>query len=242
MAKLARKGKGELKLTITEANTKSGSIAIIGPCRLSYSSVFKTRMNDKRECKEYSAVLLIQKGDDEILDFVEERLKHALKTKFGRAIAKWDTCLKDGDEETTVVTKVVDGEEEEVEEPMYPGFMFISTRADEDQPPLLYGPDQHQLTAKDAISWVSGDWGYFKLDWFGFDNKNKGVSTRLKALQFSAKDEPFGKGGQDPDKVADEFGGVKGVDEASQGRGAGDDDDEGGGEAVATKKKKRFLD
>lgn len=238
MAKLARKGKGELKLTITEPSTKSGSIAIVGPCRLSYGSVFKTRFNEKRDCKEYSGVLLIEKGDDEILDFVEERIKHALKTKFGRVIAKWDSCLKDGDEETTVETQIIDGEETEVEVPMYPGFMFISTRADEDQPPLLYGPDQHQLTAKDAISWVSGDWGYFKLDFLGYDNKNKGVTTRLKALQFSAKDEPFGKGGQDPDKVADEFGGVKGVDEDSRGSKGRDDDDE----PVEKPKKKRFLD
>ena len=205
---LAREGKGKLKLQIVDGDTKSGSTVIFGPIRCSYMFVFKHRKNEKRGCDEYSLVTLIQKEDAELLKFVRERINHALVKKFGKVIPKFDTCLKDGDTETKD-----DGT------PLAPGFMFISTRADLDQPPLLYKPGSTvPLDLHSATDWVSGDWGYAKLDFFGFDNKNKGVSTRLKAIQFTAKDEPFGKGAQDPDKVADEFGDVEGV-EASAGAG-----------------------
>jgi hypothetical protein len=240
---LARAGKGELKLRITDPDGKSGSTAIFGPCRVSYAALFKTRNNKKRENKpEYSAVAMIDENDEEMLEFIEERIQHALKKKFGKAIAKFATCLKDGNKE---MKETADGEDVE---PMYPGFMFISTRADVDQPPLLYKPGSAEpLDATSATDWVSGDWAYFKLDFFGYDNENKGVSTRLKAVQFCAKDEPFGKGGQDADKVADEFGEVDGVDEESQSKKRGssndDDDDDGDKKATVTKaKKKSFLD
>lgn len=231
-----RDGKGSLKLIVIEEQTKSGSVVILGPVRTSYFSGFKPRKNEKRECMEYSMMLLIDKDDGKLLDFIEEHIDHALETKFGKVLPKFDTCLKDGDEETDVEGN-----------PVAPGCMFISTRADIDQPPLLYKPNSEApLDAHSATDWVSGDWGYAKLDFFGFDNKNRGVSTRWKAFRFSAKDEPFGNAQQDPDKVASEFGEVEGVDKKSQQRG----DDEGesrssrrrGGSSEEGGSRKRFLD
>lgn len=207
---LLRESKGKLKTQIIEAETKSGSIVIFGPIRCSYMSVFKVRNNVQRNCDEYSLVTLIEKGDDALLKFVRERINHALMRKFGKILPKFDTCLKDGDTELKD-----DGS------PMAPGFWFISTRADIDQPPLLFNPKGVQLDAHSATDWVSGDWAYAKLDFFGYNTKNNGVSTRLKAVQFSAKDVPFGKGAQDPDKVAGEFGEVEGVEEAESGSSGG---------------------
>lgn len=204
---LMREGKGKLKTQITEAETKSGSTFIFGPIRCSYMYVFKSRNNKLRKCEEYSLVTLIEKSDTELLKFIRERINHALTRKFGKVIPKFDTCLMDGDKEIKD-----DGE------PVAPGFMYISTRADLDQPPLLYKPGSTvPLDLHSATDWVSGDWGYAKLDIFGYDNENKGVSTRLKAIQFTAKDTPFGKGAQDPDKVADEFGDVEGVEAGASG-------------------------
>jgi hypothetical protein len=204
---LAREGKGKLTLKITDPDGKSGSTVIIGPVRNSYMSVFKTRKNKKRQNQEeYSNVLMIEKTDTEMLKFVRERINHALTKKFGKVIPKFETCLKDGDVEMN-----------DKGEPMYPGFMFIATRADADQPPLLYSPTRVQLDLSSATDWVSGDWGNSKLDFFGYDNENKGVSTRLKAIQFTAKDEPFGKGQQDPDAVRDEFDDAEEVDAAAAG-------------------------
>lgn len=206
----ARDGKGKPKLTIVDADGKSGSTVIIGPVRLSYMFVFKPRQNKTRKCDEYSLMPLIEKGDDAMLKFIRERINHALVKKFGKVIPKFDTCLKDGDVEIKD-----DGT------PIAPGFMFISTRAELDQPPVLLSPTNVQLDLHAATDWVSGDWGNVKLDFFGYDNENKGVSTRLKAIQFTAKDVPFGKGAQDPDAVADEFGEVEGVEEALAAEGDG---------------------
>lgn len=213
MTKLVRIGRGSLITKITVAETKSGSTAIIGPVRLSYMSVFKTRKNEKRDnVMEYSVVGLIEKTDAELLKFVRERIQHALIKKFHKVLPKYDTCLMDGDVE-------VDSEKGL---PMYPGFMFISTRAEADQPPLLYQPGSNAVIGiEHATQWVSGDWGNLKLDFFGYNNKNTGVSTRLKAVQFTSKDVAFGKGAQDPDEVASEFGDVNGVDEALETEGAG---------------------
>jgi hypothetical protein len=210
-----RDGKGKLKLIVVEAQTKSGCTVIFGPVRLSYLNGFKARKNVKRQnALEYSVVALIDKSDEKMLDFVDEQIDHALKTVFGKVIPKFATCLLDGDKETDD-----DGDSRA------PGCMYISTRAEVDQPPLLYKPNsQVPLDSSNATDWVSGDWGYIKLDFFGYDNENRGVSTRWKALQFCAKDDPFGNSVQDPDKVAGEFGDVEGVDKALQGRG--DDGDE----------------
>lgn len=210
-----REGKGKLKLIVVESPTKSGSTVIFGPVRLSYMNGFKPRKNAKRQnALEYSVVALMDKDDEKMLDFVDEQIDNALEVKFGKVLPKFASCLLDGDKETDD-----DGD------PRAPGCMYISTRADVDQPPLLYKPNsQVPLDSGSATDWVSGDWGYIKLDFFGYDNENRGVSTRWKAVQFSAKDDPFGNAIQDPDKVAGEFGDVEGVDKALQGREDSDGD------------------
>lgn len=222
MAKLAREGKGKIKTDIKVEETKSGSTILFGPVRLSYLSVFKPRPNKKRKnALEFSLVALIEKDDDDLLDFIDDRLTHAKDKVLGKKLAKWESPLRDGDDEIND-----DGD------PIYPGFMFLGTRAEVDQPPFIYGPNGQQLDMSDAQNWVSGDWGYIRLDVFGYDNENKGVSTRLKAIQFSAKDEPFGRGSDDPDAIGKEFGSVEGVEGGDEddrssrrrGRDSGDDD------------------
>jgi hypothetical protein len=173
--------------------------------RLSHLSVFKPRNNKLRKCDEYSVVALIEKTDTELLKFVRERIQHGLVKKFGKVIAKYDDCLKDGDTET-----------DENGKPKYPGFMFISTRADLDSQPVVLDPKGQELDQSNTGGYLSGHWGYVKLDVFGYDNEKKGVSTRLKAVQFSAKDTAFGKGPQDPKATAGEFGEVEGADEQEE--------------------------
>jgi hypothetical protein len=171
--------------------------------RLSHLSIFKTRMNDQRGELEYSGVFLIEKTDVEMLKFVRERINHAVTKKFGKLLPKFVTCLEDGDIETDKENK-----------PKYPGFMFIASRAEPDQKPLVFGPKAEDLDISHAQHWVSGDWGNVKFDFFGYDSaKKQGGSTRIKALQFTAKDAPFGRGAEDPDKVRDEFGAAEEVDE-----------------------------
>jgi hypothetical protein len=208
-----RKGKGKLK-TIHVQDLKSGVRIIFGPVRLSFLNVFKPRKNEDRDEMEYSLSALIDKGDEELLDYLEEQIDAACKKKFGKLLPKFSSCLMDGDEET-----------DKEGDPKAPGCFYISIRTPEDQPPVLIGPDGRELDVSDARHWNSGDWGYVKVDMFGYDTKKNGVSTRLLAVNFTAKDESFGGvTSQDPDAVKKEFGAVEGVDEKYQ---KARDEDEG---------------
>lgn len=209
MSDYSREGKGKVKAIVTNDDNKSGSTAIFGPVRLSHMAAFKPRLNKIRKCDEFSVVAVIEKTDTELLKFVRERIQHALVKKFGKALAKYDTCLKDGDAETDDEGK-----------PRYPGCMYISTRADVDSAPVVLSPKNIPLDLSDTGGWVSGDFGYIKLDFFGYDTDKNGVSTRWKAVQFAAKGLPFGKGQQDAGEVANEFGDVEGVEETAEAGGS----------------------
>lgn len=175
------------------------TIGILGPVRLSYLSVFKPRLNAARKAEEYSAVLLIPKAPNKfcadptaMLKNLREVIEKALREKFKEIPKKWETCLLDGDVETNN-----DGE------PKHPGYWFISTRSAKEYPPVLIDAKRNPVFS--AIDWVSGDWGNVKLSFYGYEFEGKkGVSTSLRALQFVAKDEPFGSS-QDPETVAKEF-------------------------------------
>jgi len=171
---------------------KNGNIiALVGPVRLSYMSVFKPRMNDSREVEEYSVVLLIPKANNQFqkdaaaeISGIASTIKEVLAAKFAKAPAVWENCMKDGDKELNSNTG----------EPKYPGYWFISTRTTVDYPPALINGTKEKVTASDG--WVSGDWGLVKLSFFGYEAKqNRGVSTSLRAIQFLYKDEPFASGG-----------------------------------------------
>jgi hypothetical protein len=175
------------------------TIVILGPVRLSYLNVFKPRMNNLRKSEEYSTCLLIPKVPNDkcadpnsLLKSVREVIETALKEKFKEVPKKYETCLLDGDAETDN-----DGNAK------HPGYWFISTRSSVDYPPVLI--DAKRQPVLDATSWVSGDWGNAKLSFFGYEFEGKkGVSTSLRALQFTKKDEPFGAT-LDPESVAKEF-------------------------------------
>lgn len=177
----------------------NGTLVIIGPVRLSYLSVFKPRMNALRKAEEYSTVLLIPKASSKfcadpagLLKDIRETVEVALKEKFKDIPKKYETCLLDGDIETDN-----DGEAK------HPGYWFISTRSAADYPPVLINSKRQPVI--DATEWVSGDWGHVKLSFFGYEFEGKkGVSTSLRAIQFTNKDEPFGSS-QNPETVAKEF-------------------------------------
>lgn len=175
------------------------TIGILGPVRLSYLSVFKPRLNTLRKVEEYSAVLLIPKAPNNfcadpmaMLKSIREVIEKALKEKFKEIPKKWETCLLDGDVET-------DNEGEA----KHPGYWFISSRSAVEYPPVLIDAKRNPVLS--ATDWVSGDWGNVKLSFFGYEFEGKkGVSTSLRAIQFVAKDEPFGTS-QNPETVAKEF-------------------------------------
>ncbi|KFB68889.1 ssDNA-binding protein [Candidatus Accumulibacter vicinus] len=178
---------------------EEGTLVIVPNVRLSYLNVFKPRLNTLRKAIEFSATLLIPKTPNAYcldplttLKELREVVESALKAKFKEIPKKFEPCLLDGDVETDN-----DGE------PKHPGYFYISTRSAEEYPPVLIdGKRKPVLEAKD---WVSGDWGNVKLSFYGYEFEGKkGVSTSLRAIQFTRKDEPFGTSA-DPETVAKEF-------------------------------------
>lgn len=175
------------------------TIVIVGPVRLSYLNVFKPRMNSSRKKEEFSGTFLIPKAPNDfckdpaaLLKGVREVIEAALKEKFKEIPKKYETCLHDGDVETNN-----DGE------PKHPGYWFISSRSDVEYPPVLI--DAKRQPVIDASKWVSGDWGNAKLSFYGYEFEGKrGVSTSIRAVQFTKKDEPFGSS-VDAETVAQEF-------------------------------------
>ncbi len=186
---------------------EEGTLVIVPNVRLSYMQVFAPRLNKLREEEEFSAVLLIPKEptpgfcQDPLgtLKDIRETINRAAKAKFKEVPKKLETCLLDGDTET-------DNEGD----PKHPGYWFISTRAKKDYPPILL--DAARKPVIDAKEWVSGDWGNCKLSFYGYDFEGKkGVSTSLRAIQFTKKDTPFGTDqsfeavSQEFDEVSDDF-------------------------------------
>src|SRR3990167_5614594 len=150
----------------TETKDKPVTEAVVGPVRLSYLSVFKPRMNEKKGEMQYSAVLLIPKAANEFCGdpksvgkAIKAVVDAALVKKFGTAPPKWKNPLKDGDVETN-----------NENEPKHPGYWFVATQASEDYPPRLI--DGKRNTVFDG--WQSGDWGYVKINCYGFDHTEGG--------------------------------------------------------------------
>jgi hypothetical protein len=167
--------------------------AIVGPVRLSYMNVFKTRTQTKDDGstkEEYSVVLLIPKDPCQQnpnpradYDGCRQAIQEVYLEKFGKNGPKvWTSCLKDGDVEIDKNTG----------EPKNPGFWYISCSSQPDRPPQLVNGSKVAVTEQDG--WVSGDWGKVRLTFAPFDKgTNKGVSAYLSAIQFVYKDEPFAK-------------------------------------------------
>jgi len=178
------------------------TMGIFGPCRLSYLTVFKPRMNELKKEEQYSVVLLFPKKDNDFckdananIQFVAQMIKTAAAEKFGDSVKKYEIPMKDGDVET-------DSEGE----PKHPGYRYMRVMAKVEYPPVLIDGNRRPVTG----GWESGDWGIIKCSFFGYDFQGKkGVSVGLRAIQFVAKDEPFGSS-SDPATVANEFDEVAG--------------------------------
>jgi hypothetical protein len=185
------------------------TVAIIGPVRFGFLNVFEPRINKLRAAerqkiglppeKEFSVRVMIPKNEPEncpdpngILEDIRTMLAAGLVKKFREIPRKWETCLLDGDVETNNEGN-----------PAQPGYWFFGARAEETDKPVLL--DKHRRREVDKAQWVSGDWGYIKISFFGYDHEGKkGGSAYLKAVQFVTKGIPLGSD-QDPEATAGEF-------------------------------------
>lgn len=171
----------------------------IGPVRLAWMHVFKTRPKMNRPDEhEYAVTILIPKkrvahnGTPELDVKGCQAVIAAVAADKG--FKKYRNPLKDGDEETNS-----EGD------PKWPGMWFMGATAGEDYPPLLIDGKQEKVKG----GWKSGDWGVVQVRFYGYDHPTggKGVSAGLAAIQFLYHDEPLGGGGPPSpasfDKVTD---------------------------------------
>lgn len=177
----------------------SEKTVLVGPCRLSYLTVFKPRKNDLNDQMEYSVRLLIPKkptdkcpNPDGIAKLCADAIKAAKDEKIPDAKV-WDNPFRDGDKELNT-----DGE------PKEPGCWFLNARAKEEYPPELVNAKREPVTAE--MGWQSGDWGKVVVSFYGYDQKKKGVGCGLRAVQFLYKDEALGGGGSVVHMLQDEDG------------------------------------
>ena len=166
---------------------------VTGVVRLAYPTLYKPRPNQLNPDKpaEYSVTVLFPKEDTEHQENAEREIQDmkafmvsTAKAKFGDKMGKVDYALKDGDAELNN-----DGE------PRYPGYMYLRCNA----PCEFKSGDAFKPNVFDGFKRVmdsggkSGDWGKVLMDVFAYDtNAKKGVTTRLREVQFLYDGEAIG--------------------------------------------------
>jgi|TARA_R110002110_G_scaffold401675_2_gene618629 hypothetical protein len=157
----------------------------MSPARISYAKIFKPEKNDLSGKEEYSCMVLIPKSDTKTVGALKQAIKMAIKGRFGdKQPNGLRIPLRDGD-------KSGDGgvpSGSEAGQAPYGDHYFINCKNSR-QPKLI---DQKRRAVLDDNLIVSGDYVRVSVNAFGYDNKSKGVSFGLNAVQLVRKGEPLG--------------------------------------------------
>tara|TARA_R110002020_G_scaffold173776_2_gene364717 strand:- start:8581 stop:9192 length:612 start_codon:yes stop_codon:yes gene_type:complete len=155
------------------------------PARISYAKIFKPEKNDLSGKEEFSCMVLIPKADTKTVSALKNAIKTAIKGRFGDKQPKGIRIpLRDGD-------KNGDGgvpSGAEAGQAPYGDHYFINCKNTR-QPAIV---DQKRRDILDPNQIVSGDFVRVSVNAFGYDNKSKGVSFGLNAVQLVRKGEPLG--------------------------------------------------
>jgi hypothetical protein len=171
------------------AEEKSGLTVTTGdhnsPARISYAKIFKPEKNDLSGKEEYSCMVLIPKSDTKTINALKQAIKVAIKGKFGDKQPKGLRIpLRDGDKDG--IGGVPSGSE--AGQAPYGDHYFINCK--NSRPPTIV--DQKRVAILDPNQIVSGDYVRVSVNTFAYDNKSKGVSFGLNAVQLVRKGEPLG--------------------------------------------------
>jgi hypothetical protein len=171
------------------ADEKSALSVVTGdhknPARISYAKIFKPEKNDLSGNDEYSCMVLIPKSDTKTVNALKQAIKTAVKGKFGnKTPTGLRIPLRDGD-------KNGDGgvpSGAEAGQAPYGDHYFFNCKNTR-QPALV---DQKRKDVIDPNQIVSGDYVRVSVNAFAYDNKSKGISFGLNAVQLVRKGEPLG--------------------------------------------------
>ncbi len=168
-------------------------LIVTGVVRLAYPSLYKPRPNklDASKPAEYGLVVLFPKENTEFQPNAASEIQDmklfmasVAKAKWGDKPGKVTYALKDGDIELNN-----DGE------PRHPGYMYLRCNA----PCMFPSGDEFKPNVFDGSKKLmdkggkSGDWGKVLMDIFPYVNEvGKGISTRLKEVQFLYEGDAIG--------------------------------------------------
>ena len=157
----------------------------MSPARISYAKIFKPERNDLSGKEEYSCMVLIPKSDTKTVGALKQAIKTAIKGRFGdKQPNGLRIPLRDGD-------KSGDGgvpSGSEAGQAPYGDHYFFNCKNSR-QPKLI---DQKRRAVLDDCLIESGDYVRVSVNTFAYDNKSKGVSFGLNAVQLVRKGEPLG--------------------------------------------------
>lgn len=176
---------------MSELNAEEKSVLTVttgdhtNPARISYAKIFKPEKNDLSGKEEYSCMVLIPKSDTKTVSALKQAIKTAIKGRFGDKQPNGIRIpLRDGD-------KTGDGgvpSGAEAGQAPYGDHYFINCKNTR-QPAIV---DQKRRDILDPNQIVSGDYVRVSVNAFGYDNKSKGVSFGLNAVQLVRKGDPLG--------------------------------------------------
>lgn len=162
--------------------------------RIAFPTLWEpTQFNGQGDYK-FEVTALIDKTRTEVFEDIENAIKKV-------AIKKWG--VKDADKIIKSIRNIPnrfclrDGDEKEYDG--YAGNMFI--KASSTARPTVVDRDRTSLTAQDGRPY-SGCYCNVSLEFFAYDNSGKGISAKLRGVQFLRDGDAFAGGGV---ASADEF-------------------------------------
>lgn len=159
----------------------NGRKVVFGPCRLSYTHLFKKYApdGDPEDCK-YQTGVLIPKNETETVKALQAAIE-AAKTEGelksgGKKLKNWTNPLRDGDEDKP-------------DDPAYTDQFFINAKCN--TRPGICDRFKNPITDEEEI--YSGVWAYVSVTFYWYDrNGNKGVACGLNNVMKFKDDDPFG--------------------------------------------------
>lgn len=173
-------------------HAKTGNV-VLPRGRILWNSVFKPRKSrDGEGDPKYEFNLLF--GKDADLSVAKEQAMEAGKDKhskaFREAAGKWPKSLLTPFKRTADNDKLVAAlEAADLKVEDFPVYMGMKSK----EKPGVVGPNGKVVDDEEQV--YSGRWARATVDFFGYDNKSKGVSAGLKNIQLLDNDDDLVVGG-----------------------------------------------
>lgn len=155
---------------------------ITNKVRLSFTHVFKPASSFEGQEEKYSVTIMIPKDDADTLAILRKAEKNVFEAEKtgklkGTKLGNFRNALiRDGDEDFDLDKY-----------PEYAGHFIVT--ASSKQKPVVLDKYKNEITDENEV--YSGVYARVQLNIFAYNNKSKGISAGLNAVQVVAKGEPF---------------------------------------------------